>query len=37
VTGNGLKDPDIPVRYVEPFPELPADLAAIEKHLGLKK
>ena len=36
VTGNGLKDPDIPVRYVEPFPELPADLAAIEKHLGLK-
>jgi len=37
VTGNGLKDPDIPVRYVEPFPELPAELAAIEKHLGLKK
>jgi threonine synthase len=37
VTGNGLKDPDIPVRYVEPFPELPADLAAIEEHLGLKK
>ena len=37
VTGNGLKDPDIPVRYVKPFPELPADLAAIENHLGLKK
>ncbi len=37
VTGNGLKDPDIPVKYVEPFPELPADLEVIEKHLGLKK
>jgi threonine synthase len=37
VTGNGLKDPDIPVRYVEPFPELPAELDVIEKHLGLKK
>ena len=36
VTGNGLKDPDIPTRYVKPFPELPADLGAIEKHLGLK-
>jgi threonine synthase len=37
VTGNGLKDPDIPTKYVEPFPELPADLEVIEKHLGLKK
>jgi threonine synthase len=37
VTGNGLKDPDIPTRYVAPFPELPADLEVIEKHLGLKK
>jgi len=36
VTGNGLKDPDIPTRYVAPFPELPADLEVIEKHLGLK-
>ena len=36
VTGNGLKDPDIPTKYVKPFPELPADLGAIEKHLGLK-
>ncbi|MCX6004896.1 MAG: threonine synthase [Chloroflexi bacterium] len=36
ITGNGLKDPDIPTRYVEPFPELPADLAVIERHLGLK-
>ena len=37
VTGNGLKDPDIPTRFVAPFPELPADLEVIEKHLGLKK
>jgi threonine synthase len=36
VTGNGLKDPDIPTRFVKAFPELPADLAIIEKHLGLK-
>jgi len=36
VTGNGLKDPDIPTKFVEPFPELPADLEVIEKHLGLK-
>jgi threonine synthase len=36
VTGNGLKDPDIPTRFVKPFPELPADLKIIEKHLGLK-
>ena len=37
VTGNGLKDPDIPTKFVAPFPELPADLEVIEKHLGLKK
>ncbi len=37
VTGNGLKDPDIPTRYVTPFPELPADLDVIERHLGLKR
>jgi threonine synthase len=37
VTGNGLKDPDIPTKFVQPFPELPADLEVIEKHLGLKK
>ena len=37
VTGNGLKDPDIPTKFVKPFPELPADLEVIEKHLGLKK
>lgn len=34
VTGNGLKDPDIPIRYVEPFPELPADVGVIEQALG---
>jgi hypothetical protein len=32
-----LKDPDIPTRYVEAFPELPAELEVIERHLGLKK
>ena len=37
VTGNGLKDPDIPTKFVKPFPELPADLEVIEKHLGLNK
>jgi len=37
VTGNGLKDPDIPTKFVKPFPELPADLEVIERHLGLKK
>jgi len=37
VTGNGLKDPDIPKKFVKPFPELPADLEVIEKHLGLNK
>jgi len=37
VTGNGLKDPDIPTRHVAPFPELPADPEVIERHLGLKR
>jgi threonine synthase len=37
VTGNGLKDPDIPTKFVKPFPELPADLEVIERHLGLNK
>jgi threonine synthase len=35
VTGNGLKDPDIPPG-LRRF-RLPADLEVIEKHLGLKK
>jgi threonine synthase len=35
VTGSGLKDPDIPIRFAKPFPELPVDGRAIEKALGL--
>jgi threonine synthase len=34
VTGTGLKDPDTALRSAEPFLELPADLAAVEKALG---
>ncbi len=36
VTGTGLKDPSVPVKHVEPFPELPADMQVIEKSLGWK-
>jgi threonine synthase len=35
VTGHGLKDTDIVLKSPEPFLELPADLAIIEKELGL--
>ena len=35
VTGHGLKDTDIVLKSPEPFLELPADLEAIEKSLGL--
>jgi threonine synthase len=34
VTGNGLKDPGVPVKHVEPFTELPPQVRAIEKALG---
>jgi threonine synthase len=34
ITGTGLKDPAIPVKFVEPFPELPADVSAVERTLG---
>ena len=34
ITGSGLKDPSIPTKYVEPFPELPADIGIIEQTLG---
>ena len=34
VTGTGLKDPGVPVKHVEPFPELPADIHVIEQALG---
>jgi threonine synthase len=34
VTGTGLKDTETAVKDAEPFLELPADLAAVEKALG---
>jgi len=34
ITGTGLKDPAIPAKFAEPFPELPADVGAVEKNLG---
>jgi len=34
VTGTGLKDTDTALRDVESFPELPADLVAVEQALG---
>jgi threonine synthase len=35
VTGNGLKDTEAALRDAPPFLELPADLAEVEKALGL--
>jgi threonine synthase len=35
VTGTGLKDTETALKGTEPFLELPADLAAVEKALGL--
>lgn len=34
ITGTGLKDPGVPVKYAEPFLELPADVAIIEQAFG---
>jgi threonine synthase len=34
VTGTGLKDPNVPIKGVKPFPELPADVRIIEQALG---
>lgn len=34
ITGNGLKDPGIPVKYVEPFPEVDPDIGSVEKALN---
>jgi threonine synthase len=34
ITGTGLKDPALPAKFVEPFPELPADVSAVERNLG---
>lgn len=34
ITGNGLKDPDLPAKFAEPFPELPVDINIVEQTLG---
>jgi len=34
ITGHGLKDPALPAKFVEPSPELPADISVIEQTLG---
>jgi threonine synthase len=34
ITGTGLKDPNLPAKFAEPFPELPADIKIIERTLG---
>ncbi|MEW6142643.1 MAG: threonine synthase [Chloroflexota bacterium] len=34
ITGSGLKDPNTPIRYAEPFPELPVDVKVLEQALG---
>jgi threonine synthase len=34
ITGTGLKDPALPAKFVEPFPELPADIRIVEQTLG---
>jgi len=34
ITGTGLKDPSLPAKFIEPFPELPADLKIVERTLG---
>ena len=34
ITGTGLKDPTLPAKFVEPFPELPADVVIVERTLG---
>jgi threonine synthase len=35
ITGSGLKDPSLPTKFVETFKQLPPDLPAIERELGL--
>ncbi|MFC2045110.1 threonine synthase [Chloroflexota bacterium] len=35
ITGNGLKDTEIALKSAEPFLELPADIEAVERALGL--
>ncbi|MBM3118546.1 MAG: threonine synthase [Chloroflexi bacterium] len=34
ITGTGLKDPNLPAKFAEPLPELPADVKIVEQILG---
>ena len=34
ITGTGLKDPNLPAKFAEPFPELPVDIKIVEQTLG---
>lgn len=34
ITGTGLKDPNLPAKFAEPLPELPADVRIVEQTLG---
>jgi threonine synthase len=34
ITGTGLKDPNLPAKFAEPFPELPVDINVVEQTLG---
>ena len=34
ITGNGLKDPGVPVKFVEPFPEIEPDVNTVKQMLG---
>ncbi|HIE17242.1 MAG TPA: threonine synthase [Dehalococcoidia bacterium] len=34
ITGTGLKDPNLPAKFAEPFPELPCDVGVVEQALG---
>ncbi len=34
VTGTGLKDPGVPAKHVEPFPDVPPDIHLVEQTLG---
>jgi len=36
ITGTGLKDPGVPVKHVDPFPEVAPDIHLIEQTLGWK-
>jgi threonine synthase len=34
ITGTGLKDPNLPAKFAEPIPDLPADIKVVEQTLG---